>query len=102
MSVAERRDFRERFVRQKVLTAPRPPRTEVTAAIVDDPIRLPAPGGGGRTPASEPIQPPLVPYLQNAGLDLDLVLGGYDDTLALSPHRGADLDLVWFDLDRLW
>ena len=101
MSGAERRDFRERFNRQEILTAPRPRRAEVTAVIVDEPIKLTGTVAVWRNHAIEPIQPALVPYLQNAGLDLELVLGGYDDTLALSPHRGADLDLVWFDLDRL-
>jgi FkbH-like protein len=101
MSGAQRRDFRERFNRQEILTAPRPRRAEVNAVIVDEPIKLTGTVAVWRNHAIEPIQPALVPYLQNAGLDLELVLGGYDDTLALSPHRGADLDLVWFDLDRL-
>ncbi len=54
-----------------------------------------------RNHAIEPLQPLLRPFLQTAGLELELVLGGYDDTLALSPRSGAELDLVWFDLDRL-
>jgi FkbH-like protein len=101
MSVTESRYLLERFNRQELLTAPRPRRAEVSALSVDEPVKLTGTVAVWRNHAIEPLQPLLGPFLRSAGLDLELVLGGYDDTLALSPHRGADLDLVWFDLDRL-
>jgi FkbH-like protein len=101
MSVTESRYLLERFNRQELLTAPRPRRAEVTALSVDEPVKLIGTVAVWRNHAIEPLQPLLGPFMRSAGLDLELVLGGYDDTLALSPHSGADLDLVWFDLDRL-
>lgn len=101
MSVTEGRYLVGRFHRQDILTAPRPRRADVTALTVDEPVRLTGTVAVWRNHAIEPLQPLLDPFLQTAGLDLELVLGGYDDTLALSPCGGADLDLVWFDLDRL-
>ncbi len=101
MSVTEGRYLLERFHRQEILTAPRPRRAEIAALTVDEPVKLTGTVAVWRNHAIEPLRPLLGPFLQSAGLELELVLGGYDDTLALSPHGGADLDLVWFDLDRL-
>jgi FkbH-like protein len=101
MHATEGRYLLQRFRRQEILTSPRPRRADVTALTVDEPVQLSGTVAVWRNHAIEPLQPLLSPFLQTAGLDLELVLGGYDDTLALSPHRGADLDLVWFDLDRL-
>lgn len=101
MSIAENRDFLGRFHRQDVLTARHPRRAEVAALAVDDPVQLAANVAVWRNHAIEPLEPLLRPFMQTAGLDLQLVLGGYDDTLTLSPCVGAELDLVWFDLDRL-
>jgi FkbH-like protein len=91
----------ERFHANEVLTAPRPRRAEVTALTIEEPAKLTGAVAVWRNHAIEPLQPLLVPFLQMAGVDLELVLGGYDDTLALPPCGGALLDLVWFDLDRL-
>jgi FkbH-like protein len=101
MSVAEGQYLLERLHRQEILTVPRPRRAEVTGLVVDEPVKLTGTVAVWRNHAIEPLQPLLGPFLQTAGLDLELVLGGYDDTLALSPRSGAELDLIWFDLDRL-
>lgn len=101
MNVAEGQYLLDRLHRQQVLTGPRPRRAEVTALIVDEPVKLSGTVAVWRNHAIEPLQALLGPFLQTAGLDLELVLGGYDDTLALSPCYGAALDLVWFDLDRV-
>ena len=93
MSVAAGRSVLSRFHRQEILTAPRPRRAEVTALAVDEPVTLTGTVAVWRNHAIEPLQPLLGPYLQSAGLDLELVLGGYDDTLALPPRGGAELDL---------
>lgn len=100
MSATEGR-YVERFHANEVLTAPRPRRAEVTALTIEEPAKLTGAVAVWRNHAIEPLQPLLVPFLQMAGVDLELVLGGYDDTLALPPCGGALLDLVWFDLDRL-
>lgn len=101
MSVAEAGDFLGRFDRQEILTARRPRRAEITALTVDEPLKLTGTMSVWRNHAIEPLQPLLDPFLRTAGLDLELVLGGYDDTLTLAPRAGAQLDLIWFDLDRL-
>lgn len=101
MSVTEGRYLLERFHRQEILTAPRPRRADVTALKVDEPVKLQGTVAVWRNHAIEPLEPLLNPFLLTAGLDLDLALGGYDDTLALSPCSGADIDLIWYDLDRL-
>ncbi|MFZ0717888.1 HAD-IIIC family phosphatase [Mycobacterium sp.] len=101
MSVAEGRYLLGRFDQQEILTAHRPRRAELTALNVQEPVKLTGTVAVWRNHAIEPLQPLLGPFLQTAGLDLELVLGGYDDTLTLPPQGGADLDLVWFDLDRL-
>jgi FkbH-like protein len=101
MTVTESQYLLERINRQQILAAPRPRRAEITTLIVDEPVKLTGTVAVWRNHAIEPLQPLLIPFLRLAGLDLELVLGGYDDTLALPPHHGADLDLVWFDLDRL-
>jgi FkbH-like protein len=101
MSDVDGRPVLERFHRQSVLTAARPRRADVTALVVDDPVRWAGSVAVWRNHAIEPLQPVLDPYCRTAGLDLDLVLGGYDDSLAVSPHPAADLHLVWFDLDRV-
>ncbi|MGO9103431.1 MAG: HAD-IIIC family phosphatase, partial [Mycobacterium sp.] len=68
---------------------------------IEEPVKVTGTVAVWRNHAIEPLQPLLVPFLQMAGLDLELVLGGYDDTLALPPSGDALLDIVWFDLDRL-
>ncbi len=101
MSAKESRYLLERFSRQEVLTAPRPRRSQVTELIVDEPVKFTGTVSVWRNHAFEPLQPLLDPFLKSAGLALNFVLGGYDDSLSVPPHREADLDLVWFDLDRL-
>lgn len=101
MSVTDGQYLLERLHRQGILTARRPRRADVAALTVDEPTRRVGTVAVWRNHAIEPLQPLLGPFLLTAGLDLDLVLGGYDDTLALAPHVGADLDLIWYDLDRL-
>ncbi len=100
MSATEGR-YVERFRANEILTAPRPRRAEVTALNIEEPVKVTGTVAVWRNHAIEPLQPLLVPFLQMAGLDLELVLGGYDDTLALPPSGDALLDIVWFDLDRL-
>ena len=101
MSTTKHRYLLERFHRQDILTARRPRRADITVLTVDEPVRLAGTVAVWRNHAIEPLQPLLAPFLETAGLDLELVLGGYDDTLALSPRVGAELDLIWFDLDRI-
>lgn len=101
MSVTEGQYLLERFHRQEILTAPRPRRAEVTALKVDDPVKRQGTVAVWRNHAIEPLEPLLGPFLRTAGLDLELARGGFDDTLALTPHPGADIDLIWYDLDRL-
>jgi FkbH-like protein len=101
MNIAEGSYLLGQFHCQEILTAARPRRAEVTALIVDAPVKLTGTVAVWRNHAIEPLEPLLDPFLRTAGLDLELVLGGYDDTLALSPCDGAAIDLVWFDLDRL-
>jgi FkbH-like protein len=101
MSVTAGRSLLGRFHSQEILTAPRPRRAEVTALTIEEPVKLTGTVAVWRNHAIEALQPLLGPFLQTAGLDLQVVLGGYDDTLGLPPHPGADVDLVWFDLDRL-
>ena len=79
--------------RQEILTVPRPRRAEVTALIVDEPVKLSGAVAVWRNHAIEPLQALVGPFLQTAGLDLELVLGGYDDTLTLSPCDGAALQI---------
>ncbi|BCZ24960.1 HAD-IIIC family phosphatase [Mycobacterium senriense] len=101
MSVTEGQYLLEQFHRQEILTAPRPRRAEVTALKIDEPVKLQGTVAVWRNHAIEPLQPLLDPFLLTAGLDLELALGGYDDTLALTPCSGAEIDLIWYDLDRL-
>src|SRR5690242_12785107 len=101
MSATEGQYLLERFRRQEILTAPRPLRADVTALKVDAPVKLQGTVAVWRNHAIEPLEPLLDPFLLTAGLDLELALGGYDDTLALTPYSGADIDLIWYDLDRL-
>lgn len=101
MSVTEGQYLLERFHRQEILTAPRPRRAEVTALTVDEPVKVAGSVAVWRNHAIEPLEPLLGPFLLTAGLDLQLVLGGYDDTLAMAPQPNADVNLIWYDLDRL-
>lgn len=101
MSVTEGRYLLGRFRSQEILTAPRPRRAQVSALDVEEPVKLTGTVAVWRNHAIEPLQPLIAPFLRKAGLDLELVAGGYDDSLTLPPHSGAELDLIWFDLDRL-
>jgi len=91
----------ERFRRQEILTAPLPRRADITSLVINEPIVRSGTVAVWRNHAIEPLEPLLVPFLRTAGLDLDVVPGGYDDALTQSPASTADLDLIWFDLDRL-
>lgn len=91
----------DRLRRQQILTVPYPRRTEVTALEVDEQVQRAGTVAVWRNHAIEPLQPLLHPYLQSAGLALHLALGGYDDALSLAPYDRADLELIWYDLDRL-
>lgn len=101
MSVTDSQYLLERFRRQEILTAPRPRRADVAALTVDEPIKTAGTVAVWRNHAIEPLQSLLNPFLLTAGLGLELVLGGYDDTLTLAPCAGAKVALIWYDLDRL-
>lgn len=87
--------------REGVLSVARPRRAEVLELEVDEPVGFAGSLAIWRNHSIEPMLALLDVFLRHSGVNLEPVLGAYDDGLSFAPDDGAQAELVWFDLDRV-